>query len=130
MPRTQNRQCLPIKGNKKVINSHSILCSTCKQRENRRQNTQPRSGPKVLHDPDTNTLASEPGKVAQVLEKITYMPSNHSISRLASFPGKHVTMVPEEALRYCLWEQTDNQACTPFTLQSSITKAELEGKNK
>eukprot|EP00983_Pelagomonas_calceolata_P023149 728959-Pelagomonas_calceolata.AAC.1 len=45
---------------------------------------------------------------------------------------KHGKYLPEEAPRNYPWEQAGRfeQVPNPFTLQSHITKGELEGKNK
>jgi len=68
---------------------------------------------------------TEPGKVAQVIEKYyTYALKSTNITT-----GKYL---PEEALRCYPWEQSNDQKNTPdpFTQQSPLTKAELKHKSE
>jgi len=60
-----------------------------------------------LHDPDTNTLATEP---TSRRENIAQIPSRMSISKLTSIYQKRSDTTVGDP-----WEQTNNQACIPET---------------
>ena len=89
------------------------------------KNAQPRAGLQALRDPETNAIETEPTKQAQIIEK-------YYTDSLKAVNIKHGKYLPEEAPRQYPWEQKDAPAPIPdpFTLQSHITKNELEGRGQ
>jgi len=108
-----------VRNYKKVINANPKQAHKEIFKDN---NGQPRTGLQALHDPETNTIETEPTRQAQIVEK-------YFSDTMKAVNIKRAKYLPEDAPRIYPWEQASTSSPTPnpFTLQSQITKDESQG---